>query len=142
MGKIMKTPSVFSIVGVAAVCLAAAGSAGAGTLKCAPDSVKVGNVCIDKYEASVWSIPPSNIALVKQVQAGKATLAALNQGSVALLSCTTGYPTNFPPDGNWTPVAGSNPPSPGVYAVSIPGVLPSTCITWFQAEQACALSGK
>src|SRR5262249_44377971 len=126
MGKIMKTPSVFSIVGVAAVCLAAAGSAGAGTLKCAADSVKVGNVCIDKYEASVWSIPPSNIALVKQVQAGKATLAALNQGSVALLSCTTGYPTNFPPDGNWTPVAGSNPPSPGGYPRSIPGRLPTT----------------
>jgi hypothetical protein len=26
--------------------------------------------------------------------------------------------------------------------VSIPGVLPTTCTTWFQAEQACRLSGK
>ena len=76
----MKTPSVFSIVGVAAVCLAAAGSAGAGTLKCPPDSVKVGNTCIDTYEASVWQIPSSNPALVKLVQAGKATLAALTGG--------------------------------------------------------------
>jgi hypothetical protein len=29
-----------------------------------------------------------------------------------------------------------------VYALSIPGVQPSTCITWFQANQACLLSGK
>src|SRR5204863_875584 len=57
-------------------------------------------------------------------------------------SCAPPYPSNFPADGNWTPVAGSNPPSPGVYAVSIPGVLPSTCISWFQAVQACAVSGK
>ena len=28
------------------------------------------------------------------------------------------------------------------YAVSVAGVLPSTCLTWFQAEQACRLSGK
>src|SRR5262249_21957192 len=52
------------------------------------------------------------------------------------------YPTNFPDDGNWTPVPGASPPSPGVYAVSIPGVPPSACITWFQANQACLLSGK
>src|SRR5262249_48223635 len=123
-------------------CTLLAGVAPALASKCPPDSVKVGTVCIDTYEASVWQIPPSNTSLVKKVQAGKATLADLNQGSVALLSCTTGYPTNVPTDGNWTPVAGPKPPSPGVYAVSIPGVLPSTCITWFQAEQACALSGK
>ena len=73
----MKNPSVYGIIGVAAVCLAAAASAGAGTLKCPPDSVKVGNVCIDTYEASAWQIPPSNIALVKKVQAGKATLTDL-----------------------------------------------------------------
>src|SRR5262249_43834089 len=34
------------------------------------------------------------------------------------------------------------PPSPGVYALSIPGVKPTACITWFQANQACLLSGK
>src|SRR5262249_40181911 len=57
-------------------------------------------------------------------------------------SCTPGFPGNFPFDGNWTPVLGSSPPSPGVYAVSLPGVPPSACITWFQANQACLLSGK
>src|SRR5262249_56146482 len=49
----------------------------AGTLRCPPDSVKVGNVCIDTYEASVWQIPPSNTVLVKKVQQGKVTLADL-----------------------------------------------------------------
>jgi formylglycine-generating enzyme required for sulfatase activity len=108
--------------------------------------VKVGTVCIDTYEASVWQIPPTNTALVKQVQSGRATLAELTGGGATQLSpatsCSPAYPTNFPDDGNWTPVPGASPPSPGVYAVSIPRVLPSACITWFQANQACLLSGK
>jgi formylglycine-generating enzyme required for sulfatase activity len=136
----MKGCRRYIVIGCTVVSLVAAVPAGAG--KCPPDSVKVGNVCIDTYEASVWQIPPSNTSLVKKVQAGKATLADVIQGSVALLSCTSGYPTNFPTDGNWTPVGGSKPPSPGVYAVSIPDVIPSACISWFQAAQACALSGK
>jgi hypothetical protein len=106
----------------------------------------VGNNCIDTYEASVWQIPLSNTSLVKKVQQGKATLADLTAGGATQLSptssCSPGYPANFPNNGNWTPVLGSNPPSPGVYAVSIPGVHPSACITWFQANQACLLSGK
>jgi formylglycine-generating enzyme required for sulfatase activity len=108
--------------------------------------VKVGNACIDLYEASVWQVPPTAKALVRKIQDGKATLADLTGGGATQLSpsssCTPGYPDNFPDTGNWTPVAGSSPPSPGVYAVSIPGVLPSACITWFQANQACRLSGK
>jgi formylglycine-generating enzyme required for sulfatase activity len=57
-------------------------------------------------------------------------------------SCSPFYPANFPDDGSWTPVPESSPPAPGVYALSIPGVQPSACITWFQANQACLLSGK
>ena len=95
-------------------------------------------------------IPPSNTSLVKKVQAGKATLADLTGGGATQLSPAVscfmgpgpGYPGNFPRDGNWTPVPGSNPPSPGVYAVSIPGVQPTACTTWFRANQACLLSGK
>src|SRR5262249_59050174 len=101
---------------------------------------------IDTYEASVWQIPPSNTALVKLVQAGKATLANLTAGGATQLSpspsCTPGFPANFPSGGQWTPVPGSNPPSPGVYAVSVAGVTPTACIDWFQAAQACRLSGK
>src|SRR5262245_32052629 len=124
--------------------LTSAATALAGTLKCPSDSMKVGNVCVDKYEASVWQIDPANTALVKKVQAGKATLADLTSGGATQLSesmsCNfsfpTNFPANFPPGGQWTPVLGSNPPSPGVYAVSIAGVQPSACIDWFQAAQA------
>jgi formylglycine-generating enzyme required for sulfatase activity len=79
---------------------------------------------------------------VKRIKRGKATLADLQAGGATQLcpvplgndtcsSCTFG-PT-FPDTGNWTEP---------VYAVSIPGVLPTSCITWFQAEQACRLAGK
>jgi hypothetical protein len=67
-GESMKRPRVYRIIfGVAAVCLAGAMPVGAATLKCPADSVKVGNVCIDLYEASVWQIVPSNTKLVKKV---------------------------------------------------------------------------
>jgi formylglycine-generating enzyme required for sulfatase activity len=120
----------------------------AGTLKCPPDSIKVGNTCIDTYKASVWQVSPSNTALVKRIQQGKVTLADLTAASATQIApagtCTdaTDYGIGFPANGNWLPVSGSVPPSPGVYAVSIPGVQPSGCATWFQANQACALSGK
>ena len=116
---------------------------------CAPDAVTVGPTCVDTYEASVWQIDPSKTTLVNKVQAGTATLTDLQNGGATQLSpagpqvcAAPGFPTNFPPNGQWTPVSGSNPPSPGVYAVSISGVLPSACVTWFQASQACRLSGK
>ncbi len=136
-------------VGYTAVCLAAAPAA-AATLRCPPDSVKVGNSCIDTYEASVWQIAPTNKTLIKKVQEGKATLVDLTSGgatevspaSTPLQPCGHDVPANFPPDGNWTAVPGSSPASPGVYAVSIPGVPPTGCLTWFQANQACLLSGK
>ena len=46
---------------VTLVLLAVAGSvpATAGTLKCAADAAKVGNACVDRYEASVWQIAPA-----------------------------------------------------------------------------------
>src|SRR5437867_712449 len=140
-------------VGLGALCVTGVAPALAGTLKCPPDSVKVGDACIDLYEESVWQIDPGKKALVKKVQSGKATLADLTPGGATQLGCYGGgmiggillpapYPGNFPDDGNWTPVPGSTPPSPGVYAVSARGLIPSTCITWFQAVQALAVSGK
>jgi hypothetical protein len=128
--------------------LAAPFAADASTLRCPQDSVKVGTVCVDAWEASVWQIPPSNTSLIKRVLAGKATLVDLTAAGAVQLGCAaapfnhTDFPATFPPSGNWSPVAGSKPPSPGVFAVSVLGVLPTACITWFQAEQACAASGK
>jgi len=99
--------------------------------------VRAGNVCIDTYEASVWQIPAANRALVRRVQLGRATLAELTNGGATQVSpastCTPGFPTTFPATGNWT--------TP-LFAVSVAGVTPTSCVTWFQAEQACALSGK
>jgi Sulfatase-modifying factor enzyme 1 len=135
------------LAAAAIVCLTAVLPArAAGILHCPPDSVKVGGTCVDKYEASVWQINPANLTLVLKVLSGRVTLADLAAGGARLVSspfCSaTGFPANFPENGNWTPVPGSNPPSPGIYALSVPGVNPSRCVTWFQANQACLLSGK
>src|SRR5262249_33994639 len=50
--------------------------------------------------------------------AGQGDARDLTAGGATQLSpsssCSPGYPANFPSDGNWTPVLGSNPPSPGV----------------------------
>ncbi|MBI3797235.1 MAG: SUMF1/EgtB/PvdO family nonheme iron enzyme [Deltaproteobacteria bacterium] len=111
----------------------------AGADQCPPDSVEAGPVCVDKYEASVWSIPATNTVLIKKVKGGTATLAALQAGKATQLGCTTArynhtaFPVSFPSSGNWT-----DP----VYAVSVAGTLPTACVKWFQAEQACALAGK
>lgn len=126
---------------VAAVALALVGVVPALAKPCPPDAVQVGPVCVDKYEASVWRLPAGADALVRKIQRGKATLGDLqNQGAVQLGAAGVGScdPTpytaaGFPQDGNWT--------SP-LYAVSIPGVVPSACVSWFQSGQACALAGK
>jgi formylglycine-generating enzyme required for sulfatase activity len=125
------------MLGIAAVYVAGEMPATALTLRCPPDSVKVGNVCIDIYEASVWQIPSTNAALIRRVQLGRVTLGDLTNGGATQVSpaftCSPGFPATFDATGNWT--------SP-LFAVSVAGVVPTSCVTWFQAEQACALSGK
>ncbi len=111
--------------------------------KCKPDAVKVGSVCMDKYEASVWEVPAtnpsgsSNAGLIKKIQNGIVTLTDLNAGGATQISlassCTPAFPGTFPPNGQWT--------AP-LYAVSIAEVHPTACVTWFQAQQACANSRK
>jgi hypothetical protein len=111
----------------------------AGTVKCAPDAVLVGTLCVDRFEASVWKI--AKRGLVKKVQLGKATVADLAAGGAIQVSPASPtqvcgappFPATFPPTGNWTEP---------LYAASLRGVLPTACITWLQAEQACALAGK
>ena len=66
--------------------------------KCPPDSVRVGNICIDLYEESVWQIPPSDLSLVRKVVSGTVTLGDLNIRGVGQLGragandCTPHYP--------------------------------------------------
>jgi formylglycine-generating enzyme required for sulfatase activity len=108
--------------------------------RCPPDAVRVGPVCVDKFEASVWSVPAASTRLVDRIRKGKADLedlaagGAVQAGAIPTETCSgVEYGTEFPLTGNWTQP---------LYAVSVAGVPPSTCITWFQAEQACRLSGK
>jgi formylglycine-generating enzyme required for sulfatase activity len=136
-----------AVIAVAGVVALLAGPAWAGwpgdPAKCKPDAVKAGSVCMDKYEASVWEIPATNPAgksnkkLIGKVQNGKATLADLTAGGATQISpswsCSPAFPGTFPANGQWT--------AP-LYAVSIPGVHPTACVTWFQAQQACANSRK
>jgi hypothetical protein len=117
--------------------------------KCAPDSVASGPACVDRYEASVWSVPSpttSNKGLVRKIRKGTVRLADLERAGAVRLGCDESelpaFPASFPPDGAWQPLPGTDPPTPGVYAASVAGALPTACVTWFQADQACALSGK
>lgn len=75
--------------------------------------VRVGPLCVDKYEASVWSNPDGTGTQYPQ--------------------SNPRFPATFPVNGNWTEP---------LYAVSKRGAGPATFLTWFQAQQACALSGK
>jgi hypothetical protein len=99
--------------------------------KCPADSVQVGAVCIDKYEASIWST--TDDALAKRIQKGKIGSAADLAGAVPHGAASDDYGGGCPDsaDGCTT-----------YYAVSMPGVLPSAFATWFQASAACRNSGK
>jgi len=92
---------------------ACADNGGVGSDTCDSDSVLVGNICVDKYEASVWS------------NAGGGTQwgAASN---------------NYPCNANGQDCASTNK----IYARSEAGRTPSANITWFQASAACRNSGK
>jgi formylglycine-generating enzyme required for sulfatase activity len=105
-------------------------------VKCAPEAVAVGPVCVDKYEASVWEIP--NVAatrsLIKRVKEGRATLATLTTGGAIQRGVASDdYGAGCPDTGNGCV---------DFYAVSIPGVTPSAYLTWFQAAAASRNAGK
>jgi formylglycine-generating enzyme required for sulfatase activity len=74
-----------------------------------PDDVmvKVGSVCIDRYEASIWDAPTGGNQITGPVPCDR-------NGQ----DCTN------------------------IYARSVPGVTPATDVSWFQAQQALANSGK
>ena len=104
-------------------------------VECPPDSVAVGPICIDKYEASVWNIAPTQEKLIRRVQRGRANAADLTNGGATQHGITTDdYDSaNCSDTGNGCT---------RVYAVSIPGVTPARFLTWFQAAAACRNAGK
>jgi Sulfatase-modifying factor enzyme 1 len=80
------------------------------------EMVRVGSLCVDKYEASAWD-----------TSAGGGTEYGVSSAD---------YPCNA--NGNDCSMSAANP----IYARSQAGVMPSTYITQFQALQACANVGK
>jgi len=124
-------------VSAALVLLAgAAGAAGppsAPLTKCPVDAVVSGSTCMDKFEASVWRIPnatTTNASLVKKLQQGKATAAMLTASGATQLG--VGFTDDYAPCAD----SGQNC-TDDIFAASLPGVLPSANVTWFQAQAAC-----
>jgi formylglycine-generating enzyme required for sulfatase activity len=111
----------------------AAGPPSGALTRCAPDAVVAGAGCMDKFEASVWRVPDplgANRSLVRRIQQGRAT--------VAFLEAAGATPLGIRGADDYAPCANSGQNcADDVYAVSVPGVIPSANITWFQALAAC-----
>jgi hypothetical protein len=104
---------------------------------CGPDAVPAGTTCMDRYEASVWRVPDpttTNAPLVRKIQLGLATFLDLAAGGATRLG--VGADDYAPCTDDGQNCAGD------IYAVSLASVIPSAHITWFQAQEACASSGK
>ena len=102
---------------------------------CAPDSVKVGPGCVDKYEASVWWTQSARV--IQKIRFGTVTAADLTAAGAFQLGLQAGGLEAF-----GCPTTGNGCKAANVYAVSIPGVLPARFITWFQAAAAARNAGK
>jgi len=105
--------------------------------KCSADAVVAGTVCLDRYEESVWRVPnptTANATLVRWIQRGRATEADLVAAGATQLG-KEGH--------DYAPCADDGQScADDIYAVSLPSVVPSASITWFQAQEACADAGK
>jgi hypothetical protein len=133
----MRTANAIHALAAAALSIAAARAAFADLGACAADSVAAGTTCLDRYEASVWRVPDPNTAnasLVAKIRLGSANRGDLTAGRATPLGIGGDDYAPCTDDGQ----SGCG----GLYAVSIPSVLPSASITWFQAQEACANSGK
>lgn len=110
--------------------------------RCKRGAVAVGTTCMDKYEASVWTVDPAEPQLgpsLKKLQrlakSGTATYAKVSAipGAKLVGAGINDYGVGCPNTGNGCT---------DYFALSIPGVTPSIFITWFQAVAACRNSGK
>lgn len=101
---------------------------------CPQDSVEAGSWCVDKYEASVWQT--DNAGIINRLREGRLTSdkGLIGQATQLGLRGVDDYDSaDCPNTGNGCTK---------VFAVSIPGVLPSLNATWFQAAAACRNAGK
>ena len=107
MNRIFRIPTLLLVLGISASTIRAQQSSSLGDHDgngCPPSMVRVGSICIDKYEASVWSKPPKNDGRPRGTQYGV-------DGP------------DYPCDVNGNDCSGANP----IYAASVPGLVPSSC---------------
>jgi hypothetical protein len=99
---------------------------------CTPDSVPVGDACIDKYEASVWQTTDAN------------TISRIRRGLISNANELSGLATQYgAKTDDYDAVCPNNAAGcTGAFAVSIPGIIPADHITWFQAAATCRNAGK
>jgi len=137
MRQISNGIALLAAVALAAGTAVAGGPPSGPVTKCPVDSVVSGAGCMDRYEASVWRVPnptTTNAGLVARIQQGKATIELLMAAGASLLGTTSD---------DYAPCADSGQNcTDDIFALSLPGVLPSGFVTWFQAQEACANSGK
>ena len=121
---------------VVGICLLAS-PAGAHSKKCPKNTVQAGDLCVDTFEASVWLVPDpfgANKKLVKKIRAGKIIDPFDLAAAGAVQRGLAGDDYGLCSDHGLNCVA--------LFAVSVEGATPSSHLTWFQAQQACANSGK
>lgn len=121
----MRTVLTIGAVGLMLTCGTVADAAAA---ECPDDSVASGTVCMDKYQASVWYVPPEEKSLINKIHKGKVKLAEL-LAAPGVVQLGLG-PVAGDLAAHGCPVTGNG--CVNVYAVSIEGVRPATLITWFQ----------
>lgn len=124
-------------VSLAVGLLASASSPALRATTCAPDAVQAGTACLDTYEASVWRVPnptTTNAPLVRKLQLGVATVGELTAGGATQLGLASDDYAPCRDDGQNC--------ADDIYAASLPSQIPSSRITWFQAQAACGNAGK
>lgn len=129
--------SLLGVLAIGAAPVAASGSSRGLVTRCAPDAVVAGSVCVDRYEASVWRVPDpatTNANLIRGIRLGRATRAELLAAGAVRLGAAG---DDYAPCGDDGQRCADD-----IYAVSLPSEIPAANITWFQAEEACANSGK
>ena len=97
---------------------------------CPVDSVQSGTTCMDKYEASVWYVPPTQTSLISAIRQGTVTIAGLTSAPAVAAGVVQRGVTGAD-YGPGCPVTGNG--CVDFYAVSIPAVTPSAHLNWFQA---------
>lgn len=105
---------------------------------CRSDAVQAGDVCIDKYEASVWTATaPESVSALKDLAAsGEATFSQITAISGAV-QVGAGASDNY---GSGCPTSGNG--CKNYFAFSVPGVAPSRFLSWYRALAVCRNSTK